>query len=232
MSDQSDLKEFVKKQAAAMRRGGTGILIGGIVLIIALLILYTYTLGRLHSEWGVHGILDYASSKALFYLDGVIEGVEPWVLNNAPGLMDQAKDKMVEYAPKLREQLEAYAGTLADSLLSQAHDGVSQQVRDLMQTHGQQIREALSAVGDVQKSPLATRHLQEALQAEFEQAAVNHLDPYRPELLRVLNDMDAKMKLFVETPPEKLTQEDQLEREFIILVNTLVERGFSRLRGT
>jgi hypothetical protein len=232
MSDQSDLKEFVKKQAAGMRGGGTGILIVGIILICVLLFLYTYTLGRLHREWEADGIVNYASSRALVALDGVIEGVEPWVLKNAPGLMDQAKGRMVEYAPKLREQVEAYVANLADSLLSQAHDAVSQQVRDLMQTHGQQIREALSAAGDLQKSETAERHLREALEGEFEQAAVNHLDPYRPELLRVLNDMDAKMKLFVETPPEKLVQEDQLEREFIVLVNTIFERAFARLRGT
>jgi len=239
MSEQNEVKDFVKKQAAGMRRGGTGILIVGIILICVLLFLYTYTLNVLHREWEADGIIKFANAKVLVAVDDSLPRLEKWVEDNAPKLMDQAKDKMVEYAPKLREQVEGYVGNVADSLLSQAHDAMRQQVTDLMQTHGAQIREALSAAGDLQKSETAERHLREALdgkekgkEGEFEQAAVNHLDPYLPELLRVLNDTDAKMKLFVETPPDKLSQEDQLEREFVILINTLFERAFSRLRGT
>jgi len=232
MSEQNELKDFLKKQAAGMRRGGTGILIVGIILIGVLLFLYTYTLNVLHREWEADGIIKFANAKVLVAVDDSLPRLEKWVEDSAPKLMDQAKDKMVEYAPKLREQVEAYVGDLADNLLSQAHDSVSQEVRDLMETHGQQIREALGAAGDVQKSETAERHLREALEEEFEQAAVKHLDPNLPELLRVLNDMDARMKLFIETPPDKLTKEDQLEREFVILINTLFERAFARLRGT
>lgn len=232
MSEQNEVKDFVKKQAAGMRRGGTGILIVGIILIGVLLFLYTYTLNVLHKEWEADGIIKFANAKVLVAVDDSLPRLEKWVEDNAPKLMDEAKDKMVEYAPKLREQLEAYVGDLADSLLSQAHDAMSQQVRDLMQTHGQQIREALGSAGDLQKSETAERHLQEALEGEFEQAAVDHLDRQLPELLRVLNEMDAKMKVFIETPPGKLSQEDQLEREFVILINTVFERAFARLRGT
>jgi hypothetical protein len=232
MSEESQLKDFLKQQAAGMRRGGTAILVVGIILIGVLLFLYTYTLNVLHREWEADGIIKFANARVLVAVDDSLPKLEKWVEDSVPSLMDQAKDKMVEYAPKLREQVEGYAGNLADSLLSQAHDAVSQQVRDLMQTHGQQIREALSSAGDLQKSETAERHLREALEGEFEQAAVNHLDPSLPELLRVLNDMDAKMKLFVETPPEKLSQEDQLEREFVILLNTLFEKAFAQLRGT
>ena len=231
MSDQSELRDFVKQQAAGMRRGGTVILVVGIILIGVLLFLYTYTLNVLHREWEADGIIKFANAKVLVAVDDSLPRLEKWVEDNAPNLMDQAKGKMVEYAPKLREQVEGYVGDLADNLLSQAHDAVSQQVRDVMETHGPQIREALSAAGDVQKSPTAERHLQEALQGEFEQAAINHLDPNLPELLRVLKDMDAKMKLFVESPPEKLSQEEQLERELIVILNTLFERAFAPFRG-
>jgi uncharacterized Zn finger protein len=145
--------------------------------------------------------------------------------------MDQAKKQMVENAPKLRVQLEEYSATLADSISAEVHGEASKQVRELMATHGKEFREALDAIGDVQKSAFAERHLQEALEAEFEQTAVTHLDPYLPELLNVVKEMDEHMKLYAETAPDKLNHEQQLEQEFVIIVNTLLERGFARLQG-
>jgi RNA processing factor Prp31 len=184
----------------------------------------------LHREWEAAGIVDYASSKALVAVDGYIENAEQWILDNAPKYMDDAKKSLVENAPKIRGYAEDWAGTLADDVSSRVHDAVSEQVRDVMKEHSKEIREALDAAGDVQKSEAAEYDLQKVLEAEFEQTAVNHVDRYLPDLLRALQDMDAKMKLYVETAPAKLTEDQQLEREFVMIINTVFERGFGWAR--
>jgi hypothetical protein len=220
----------VKAETRATRRGATILLVVGIIIACAIASYLGYFLHFLQKNYQAKDIIDVVYDKVETSATGLVPKIKPYVLDHAPGLMDQAKDQMVKYAPDLRQHLEGYAGNFADSLLAQGHDALSQEVREVMQSHSQQIREALEAAGDVQKTPFAERHLQEALEAEFEQAAVNHVDAYLPELLRVLTQTDAKLELYLKSVPEKLTQEEQLEREFVLLLNTLFERGFGRLR--
>ncbi len=69
------------------------------------------------------------------------------------------------------------------------------------------------------------------IEEEFEALAVKELDPNLPEYERVLEEMDAELTLLVESDPEKLTEEQKLERELLQIINTLLERKFGQLRA-
>ena len=60
---------------------------------------------------------------------------------------------------------------------------------------------------------------------------MKELDPNLPEYERVLEEMDAELTLLVEGDPEKLTEEQKLERELLQIINTLLERKFGELRA-
>jgi len=230
MSNDTGLKDFVKKEAAATRKGATILLVVGIIIACVIAGYLGFVLNWMQKNYQAKDIIDVVYDKVDKEVNRRLPETKDYVLKYAPQLMDQARKQIVDNAPKIRGYAEDWASTLADDVSSRVHDAVSQQVRDLMKEHSKEIREALDAAGDVQKSETAEYDLQKVLEAEFEQTAAKHVDRYLPDLLRALQDIDAKMKLYVETAPAKLTEEQQLEREFVMIVNTLFERGFGWAR--
>ena len=133
--------------------------------------------------------------------------------------------------PKGRKKLEELLAQAADDLSQKVRDQASEQIEQVMLTHGQKIRAALEAVGDIQKSENAELDLKKAFEEEFEKIAVRDLDPRVHDYLTALQDIDAELTALVETPVEKLTPEQRLERELLQIVYTLIERRYARFRG-
>ncbi len=231
MSNETEMKDFLKREAASTRKGGTILLVFGVSFVPALIGLYTYTLSRLHTEWNSEKIIEFGMLKMPVYLDAAIKGGEDEVLKRAPGLMDQAKDQLIKYMPEGRKRLEDLLAKAADDLSEKVREQASEQIEQVMLTHGPEIRAALEAAGDIQKSEDAKENLKAVLEEEFEKVAVRDLDPRVHEYLQALEDMDTELTVLVETPVEKLTPERQLERELLQIVYTLIERNYARFRG-
>ena len=230
MSNETELKNFLKAEAAARRRGAKMLLVAGIILAVVLVVWFGYVYRRLSTELKAQDIIDIAFSKVPAAQD-LAPRVEQWVMNQAPGLMDQAKDAIVENLPKLRERAEELAGTYADILANRIYETSNQQIEEIILTHGEAVRRALAAIGDIEKSATAKEDLKKALAEEFEKVAVRELDPYLPGFLEALQDMEVELTLLVDTPSEQLTEEQRLEKELLHLVFELCTRAYERVGG-
>ncbi len=230
MSNETELRDFLKREAASTRRAGSFLLVGGIVLIVVLIGLYAYTVGRLNREWQAEGIIELAWAKVTVGVDAVMDRLEEDALKYAPQVMDQAKDQLVDYMPKARKRAEELLSSAADDLADRIREEAGDQVSEIMLRHEGTIRRALAAASDIEKGD-AELALKEAFEEEFEALAVRELDPNLPEYERVLEEMDAELTLLVESDPEKLTEEQKLERELLEIINTLLERKFGELRA-
>ena len=231
MSNETELKDFLQREAASTRKGANIFLVIGIVVVVAIVIYFGLILNYLKTNWQAKDVVQVASHQAELALDQVAPRMEAWVVDQLPGLMDQAKDKLIDYLPEGRKRLEDLLAQAADDLSEKVREQASEQIEQVMLTHGPEIRAALEAAGDVQKSEDAKEHLKAALEEEFEKVAVSDLDPRVHEYLRALEDMDAELTVLVETPVEQLTPEQRLERELLQIMYTLIERNYARFRG-
>jgi len=231
MSNETDCRDFLRREAASTRTAGNILLVLGIVLVVFLIGLYSYTLGRLNREWQAKGIVDYGMARMTVAVDAAIETFEREALKRAPEIMDQAKDKLVAYMPEARKRAEELLSSAADDLAERIRAEAGDQVSDIMLRHETMISQALAAASDIEKSN-AELELKQALEEEFEALAVRDLDPNLPHYEQALKDMDEKLTVLVDTTPEELTEEQQLERELLQIINTLLERHFGRLQAT
>ena len=231
MSNETDCRDFLRREAASTRTAGNILLVLGIVLVVFLIGLYSYTLGRLNREWQAKDIVDYGMARMTVAVDAAIETFEREALKRAPEIMDQAKDKLVAYMPEARKRAEELLSSAADDLAERIRAEAGDQVSDIMLRHETMISQALAAASDIEKSN-AELELKQALEEEFEALAVRDLDPNLPHYEQALKDMDEKLGVLVDTTPEELTEEQQLERELLQIINTLLERHFGRLQAT
>lgn len=230
MSNETDCRDFLRREAASTRTAGNILLVLGIVLVVFLIGLYSYTLGRLNREWQAKDIVDYGMARMTVAVDAAIETFEREALKRAPEIMDQAKDKLVAYMPEARKRAEELLSSAADDLAERIRAEAGDQVSDIMLRHETMISQALAAASDIEKSN-AELELKQALEEEFEALAVRDLDPNLPHYEQALKDMDEKLTVLVDTTPEELTEEQQLERELLQIINTLLERHFGRLQA-
>jgi len=231
MSNGTELTDFLKREAASLRRGATVLLVVGIIVVVVIVGYFGYILGYLQEKWEAKGFVELALHQATQALEQGRPQLETWVINELPGLMDQAKDSLVKHMPDARKKAEEVLSGAADDLADKIREQASDQVNDILLRHGTEIRLALEAAGDIQKSEDAKEDLKKVLEEEFEALAVRDLDPYLPQYLQALEDMDKELAVVVETPVENLTEEQRLERELIQIVYTLIERTYARLRG-
>lgn len=231
MSNETELRDFLKREAASTRRGGTILLVVGIVVVVAIVVYFSLILSWLRKNYQAKDVVDVASDQITQYIKRAASPeAQTWVMRNLPGLMDQAKEELVAYMPKGRKRAEELLSSAADDLAEKIREEAGDQVSDIMLRHEGTIRLALDAASDIEKSK-AELELKEALEEEFEALAQRELDPNLPEYERALKDMDAKLTVLVDTAPEELTEEEQLERELLQIINTLLERHFGRLRA-
>ena len=230
MSNETELRDFLKREAASTRKAGNILLVFGIVLVIFLIGLYAYTVGRLNREWQAEGIIELVWAEMTVRVDEVMDGFEEQALNYAPEIMDRAKNDLVAYMPQARKRAEELLSKAADDLAEKIREQAGDQVSDIMLRHEGTISRALAAASDIEKGE-AELALKAAFEEEFEALAVRELDPNLPEYERVLKEMDAELTLLVESDPEELTDEQKLERELLQIINTLLERKFGQLRA-
>jgi len=230
MSNETELKDFLKKETAASRRGAKILLIVGIVVVVVIVGYFSYILSYLKSEWQAEDFIDVAFHQVDQAIDNYIPQAEGFVLEQVPELMDEARKRLPELVPKLRGQAEDIASDQLDALAERVHDALSDEIQQILLTHGPQVRHALSAVNDIERAN-AKRELQAVLEEEFEKTAVNELDPYLPEVLQAFKEMDADIEVLVETPVEQLSERQKLERELLQIFYTLFSRFFADIRG-
>lgn len=231
MSNETELRDFLRREAASTRRGGTILLVIGIVVVVAIVGYFSWILNYLKSNYQAKDFVDVASNQITQYVKrGASPEAQTWVMSQLPGLMDQAKDELVAYMPKARKRAEELLSSAADDLAERIREEAGDQVSDIMLRHEGTISRALAAATDIERSGVELE-LKKALEEEFEALAVRELDPNLPEYERVLKDMDGQLTVLVDTPLEELTEEEKLERELLQIINTLLERNFGRLRG-
>jgi len=231
MSNEAELKDFLRKETASTRRGANILLVGGIVVVVVIAGYFGYILNYLQRKWEAKGFVEIALNQATKALEQGRPQLEKWVIDQLPGFMDTAETQLIKYMPEGRRRAEDLIAQAADKLAAEVHERASEQIEQIMLTHGSQIRAALEASGDIQKSEDAKENLKAALEEEFEKVAVQDLDPRVDEYLKALEDMNTELGVLVESPVSKLTQEQRLERELIQIVYTLIERNYARLRG-
>lgn len=230
MNNQTELSDFLKKEAASMRRGGNILLAVGIVVVVLIVGYFGFILHYLSTKWNYDTVIGYVISRMDSALDAAPPKVEEWVLTQLPGLMDKATDTLIEKAPEIRAKAEEYADSALDEVSDRIRAQIGEKVRDLLVAHGDTIREALEAAGDIQKSEDAKEHLKVVLEEEFEKVAVADVDPYKDDVLQALKDIDNQLGVLVQTDPDKLTEEQQLERELVQIVYTLCHRLYATTR--
>ncbi len=231
MSNETELRDFLKREAASTRKGGTILLVVGIVVVVAIVVYFSLILSWLRKNYQAKDFVDVASMMVSEYIDQAASPeAQTWVMSKLPGLMDQAKKELVAYMPKARKRAEELLSSAADDLAERIREEAGDQVSDIMLRHEGTIRLALDAASDIERSN-AELALNKALEEEFEALAVRELDPNLPEYLRALEEMDAELTVLVDSDPEKLTDEQKLERELLQIIYTLLERNFGELRG-
>ena len=231
MSNETELRDFLKREAASTRKGGTILLVVGIVVVVAMVGYFSWILNYLKRDYQAKDLVDVASNQITQYVKRAASPeAQTWVMSNLPGLMDQAKDELVAYMPKARKKAEELLSSAADDLAERIREEAGDQVSDIMLRHEGTISRALAAATDIERSGVELE-LKKVFEEEFEALAVRELDPNLPEYLRALEEMDAELTVLVDGDPEKLTDEQKLERELLQIINTLLERHFGRLRA-
>ena len=232
MSNETELRDFIKQQAASMRRGGKVLLVVGIILVVVIVGYFSYILGWLKKNYQCSDVIDVAFAQVEALMADRMPQLEGWVMDQAPVIMDRAKEEIIENLPKLREQGEEYLSSVADSLTAKIQTEISDQVRELMEdpAHAASIRSALEAVSDIQKTDAADE-LEAVLREQFEEVAEKEIDPDKDEWLEALEDLHGQLTVLVETPPEQLDEVQQLERELIEIIYTLLSRTYGRIKG-
>ncbi len=230
MSNETELRDFVKQQASATRRGGNILLVVGIVLIVVIVGYFSYVLGRLKRELQAQDVVDIVCAKVEKAVADYMPQAETFIMEQAPTIMDEAKDQIVKNLPKLREQAEKQLEGLADSATAKIEARISDEVQGIMNTHGPEIRQALEAAGDVQASETAKLDLTNALIVEFEKVAVEEVDPFLPEILEAFEKLEGDLTVLVEKPSEQLDEVQKIEREMLQIVYTLCSRAYAQVK--
>jgi len=231
MSNDTELRDFLKRETAAMRRGGNVLLIVGIILIAVIITYFSIILSILKRDYQTNTLLDIAFNQVETAIDNATPQLESWILTNAPALMDQAEKTILEKAPEIRVKAEQMVTGLADRAAERIHQELSVQISTFIRDHAQPIRLALEAAGDIQKSQTAKEDLKGVLLEEFERVAQEELDPKLPDVLSALKDIQDELHVLLTSPTTELNEEQRLEYELIQIAFTLWSRAYSAMQG-
>ncbi len=218
MNNDARLKEFLSQEAARRRKAAITSLVVGILVAVIIAIYLGVLTHLLAKELEPKKLVEAGYGLLSPQLEDLSAQAESYALDTVPQLLDSLKDQIVERTPELRLKAQELLEGQLDTLAIKMREALSAQMVDLLSKHKDIIDKGLEHFGDAD----AEKELRLSLEALFEEVARNELDKDLPVYLSLLEDLNEKLKTYVN--PTGLSEEQLLERELIIIAKELRTR--------
>jgi len=195
-------------------------LVGGLIILIIVLIYFSYIKGLIREVVEPKGLMLYARDRIQTVLPEVSKNLEKQLKDEAPNIAKYSKEELLKNIPMARKYLENQFIMKTEEALDQFILEFDKMVTEALEENRPIIVGFMRDVSDDEKKKELSQQIYESLKQHFDQDYIKaDIDSYTKVIIR----LNQKIKYIYET--EELTEEEIIVRDIIYAMRELAQRG-------